>query len=536
MAIDLSRAFRLKKRPWWRPTLSRPTRVDWEAYGLRLFVAILVMVMSIFFLFFIGMAGLGLILGSLTLMAIGGLVIWVRPWWGMVLLVTLVPPHPFLMMLIFNFTRSGFVTKLAQIWKEGILVVLLLKALHLTFKRRQAPRMTLLDLLIICYVTLTLLYIFFPSSVGNVTLLQKVFGARTDMSFLLPIFLARGLGVTRRQVQILLGITIVVSLLVAGVAIFQVAAPGLSNAAFEYAGYSKYVGFQTGSEEGAFAVRQREVSGLRLTRAASLLLGDLALSFYQLMTVPLALALLLVLPGLKAKILGNLYLLLMLGILSFTVTRSAIIAGIVACGVIILWRRRVSLIVLIVVEIAVLLAGLAFYMELTPDRLVDLFSPEESSSRGHLEAWRGGWELLKEDPWGGGLGTSGTNAQRFGSGFTPESWYFQIANEMGFGQALLFVAITAVFALVCFWRYEQLNDPWLKALSLGMGGGVIGFAAVGLVLHAWEALALAMLFWFLGGIVLAAPEIERQMGADSTTNVASSRSRIAMAPAPADGQ
>ncbi len=508
---DLSHAFGLEKRRWWRISRPRPTSADQEAYRLRLLVGMLAAGAAFFLLFAVGLLGMGLVLGALTVLLLVALLIWAKPWWGLLLLVTLAPLHQFIMMLIYNYTESTLILRLAQMWKETVLLVLLLKSIDLAFRRGKPPRITLLDLLIISYATLTVIYIFVPSSVESTNLIAKIYGARTDMMFLLPVFLARGLRINRRQVQILLGITIAVSLLIALVAAFQVAAPGLSNEVFDSLGYSKYVKLQRGLSDGIYAVRQREVSGLRLTRAASLLMGDLALAFYQLITVPIALALFLILPGIRTRVFGNLYVLSMIGTLAFTVTRSAIAGAIAACGIMVLWQRRVGLAALILLQIAVLLIGLAIAMDLTPARLSELFSLEESSSRAHFNALEGGWRLLKEDPWGRGLGTSGTIGQRFTplGGFTPESWYFQIANEMGVGQALLFIAITILFGWTCFQRYTQLRDPWLRALSLGVGGGIIGFAIVGIVLHAWEALTPAMLFWFLGGIVLAAPDIEQ---------------------------
>jgi hypothetical protein len=328
--------------------------------------------------------------------------------------------------------------------------------------------------------------------------------------FLLPFFLARGLRITREQVKTLLGITVAISIPVALVAFMQVAAPGLANDIFDRIGYSDFVEIQSGIRDGAFAVRQREVPGLQLTRASSLLLGDLALAFYQLFMVPLALGLFLVLRGTGRRLWANVYVLMMLGTLATTVTRSAVVAAGAAVVVMLAWRRHIGLAGIIFVEMIVALAIFGALIGLSPDRLPELFSLEESSSRGHFSALEGGLVLVQEAPFGRGLGTSGTIAQRFTpiGGYTPESWYFQIANEMGVGQALLFIAITVAFIILCLHRYQTLHDPLLRALSLALAGGAIGYALTGVLLHSWEALTPSMLFWFFGGVIAAAPEME----------------------------
>lgn len=508
---DYSAAYRLQKRSILERIQAPKAPTDYQARRVRRFIVGLSLLGSFFFLVAIGLMGQWLGLSMLTGLALIALVVWRKPWWGVIALVTFTPMHTFLMMLVYQIGDSGALLRLAQIWKEGVLVILLLKAIHLAFEKRRPVRMTFLDLAIVLYAFMTILYIFAPVSDEPTTPTQRIFGARTDMSFLLPVFLARGLSLNQRQVRIILSLVIGVSILVGVIAFFQVAAPGLTNEVFDQLGYSKYIEFQKGDAGGAFAVRQREVTGLRLTRAASLLMGDLALAFYQLLMVPLAMALFLTMPGRKAKILGNLFLAIMLATMAVTVTRSAILAALAVCAILVIWRRRVALGGLLLTQSVLLFLGVAALMNLSLERITDLFSLQESSSQGHLRAWEAGWEVLQRTPWGNGLGTTGTISQRFNNlgGFTPESWYFQIAIEMGVFQALLFIAISGLFFIVALKRYRQVQTPLLRSLCLGMAGAVAGYSIVGLFLHVWEVLAPAMLFWFLAGIVLAAPEIER---------------------------
>jgi hypothetical protein len=421
------------------------------------------------------------------------------------------PIHPFVMMVLYNFTESGLLLRVAQGWKELLIMVLLTKAVHLAFLSHQPPHVTLPDVLVVCYAFVTLAYLFFPSQVEESTLVSIIYGARTDMMFLLPVFLARGLRVTQRQLQVLVWITIVISIVIAAVAAFQVAAPGTANVLFNQIGYTKYAAAQTALGEEAFVVRQRDAGDLRLTRASSLLLGDLALAFYQLFVVPIALALFMLLRGALARVCTNIYLLLMLGTLAVTVTRSAIIAAVVVCAVLVVWRRSIGLASLLSAQVVLVLTGLAVALNLTWDRLRSLFSPNEASSQARIDTFQRGFDVLQHNPLGNGLGTSGTIAQRFTpvGGTTPENWYLQLANEMGVAPTMLFAAVVLSLTVLCFLRSTQVSTPWLKALCLGAGGALLGYSGVGIVLHVWESLTVSMLVCFFAGAALAAPAIER---------------------------
>ncbi len=58
--------------------------------------------------------------------------------------------------------------------------------------------------------------------------------------------------------------------------------------------------------------------------------------------------------------------------------------------------------------------------------------------------------------------------------------------------------------------YQKVKDPWLRSLTLGVGGAAVGFMLVGAVLHVWEAPVIAAAFWLLVGIAVRAPELEKE--------------------------
>jgi hypothetical protein len=93
---------------------------------------------------------------------------------------------------------------------------------------------------------------------------------------------------------------------------------------------------------------------------------------------------------------------------------------------------------------------------------------------------------------------------------------------MGAIAAILFMAITVCLILVALRQYHRARTPWLRALSLGIAGGTVGYAIVSVTLHAWESLATSIVFWLLAGQVVRAPEIEAASteGADAHRGLA----------------
>jgi hypothetical protein len=117
---------------------------------------------------------------------------------------------------------------------------------------------------------------------------------------------------------------------------------------------------------------------------------------------------------------------------------------------------------------------------------------------------------VREDPLGRGLATAGPLAQRdrLAFGITNESWYLQLATEIGIVAAVLFAIILLWTTATAFISYFSVKDRSLRMLTLVLAGAGLAFAGVGAVLHVWEVTSLSMLFWLLAGIVVRAREIE----------------------------
>jgi hypothetical protein len=229
-------------------------------------------------------AGIGALLLPLAVLALR----W--PTATSVAFIAFTPVNRFVIMLVFHYSHSTLATKGVELWKETILGAILVRVLYdLLFTPDRKHKVIPMDILVIFFILISFIYLAYPGPFNQqfFALLQ---GFRSDTVFMLAYFAGRGLHLNREQLRWIMVAIIPGSILVAAVAIFQFIEPALANRFFESLGYSDFVQFQ-GNIGDPIAVRNRDLPGAdTLPRASSLLLGDLALSFYQILTVSLAAA------------------------------------------------------------------------------------------------------------------------------------------------------------------------------------------------------------------------------------------------------
>ncbi|MBO0836587.1 MAG: hypothetical protein J2P28_13915, partial [Actinobacteria bacterium] len=402
--------------------------------------------------------------------------------------VGLVPVNRFLIMLVYHFSHSTSLTKGVELWKDALLIALVIKVvLDLLFKPNHNRRLRAMDLLVLLFLGVSLIYIFYggPLHLDPFTRLQ---GFRADSEFMLAYWVGRGLHLNRRQLRLILLAIVPGCVPSAAVAVMQFIAPGPLNAFFSGLGYYQFVAF-SGNTGDPVAVRFRDIPGAEtLPRASSLQLGDLALAFFQLLTVSLAAALFSLSRRARERIAWGLFLAIMIATLVLTLTRSAIAGGLVSVVAIVVAARSffpngVLALIMGGAAAALIIAGLIKLSTLGP-----LTSFSDASSIGHSLAFTSSVQLLQQAPLGRGLGTGGSVGQTLvrSAAITNESWYLQIGTEMGVigmaSYALLVVAATAAG----FRQFFRVQDPWLRVLCLTVGATGLAFLIVGNFLHAWE--------------------------------------------------
>jgi hypothetical protein len=450
-----------------------------------------------------------LVIGALLLVGLA-LVTWHHPIGALFALVALGSVHQTAMLLVYFLTRSPTAVKAAQSWKDIVLFVLLAKVIDLAFRRRLAPSLYLLDLSIIIFLAVGVFYLIYPTQLPDTSFVTTLFGWRADALFLIAYFVGRGLPLSVSNVRGLIVTLLAVGAIIALVAGVQVALPGATNSIFNLLGYQEFIGIQQ-ADASAFALRENTLlGGLTVPRASSLLLSDLALSFHSLLVAPIALATFIMVRGLGRRLLLDIVTAAAVATGVLTVTRSFIVAIGPALALVALRGRGIVFACLVAAQLGLAGAVVANQVGLTTKVIEYMFSPQEASTQGHLAAIDASLAVLRESPFGRGLGTAGQVAQRryVQGGLTNESWYLQIATEIGVIPGVLFFGIVAGFGLVAWIQFGRVTGRWPKAVCLGMLGATLGFGIVGFTLHVWEALTTSIIFWLLAGIVVRAHRLE----------------------------
>jgi hypothetical protein len=327
---------------------------------------------------------------------------------------------------------------------------------------------------------------------------------------MLAYFVGRGMNWTPQRIRILLFSMVPSAVAVSVVAAWQAVLPNQANAAFDRLHFGTFIQSLGGSDE--VVIRTRDLAGTTLPRASSLLLGDLTLAFYMMFMIAMAAAMLYAARRPTAQVAAGAFLVAMLCTVILTVTRSAVMASGLSLVLITVLSR--SYVRVLAVGTPMLCIGLAFFVVsgISGGSLKELVSAGEPSVRGHADAITISLQLIREEPFGRGLGTAGAISQRVSleGGFTNESWYLQIATEIGILGALLFAINLIAATVIAFGAYVRVKHTELSVLTLMATGIGLSYIMVGAVLHVWDLTPLSMIIWLILGICVGAVDLDKK--------------------------
>ncbi|HEX5448264.1 MAG TPA: O-antigen ligase family protein [Candidatus Saccharimonadales bacterium] len=126
-----------------------------------------------------------------------------------------------------------------------------------------------------------------------------------------------------------------------------------------------------------------------------------------------------------------------------------------------------------------------------------------TSNESHVSAAKTAASDIVHNPQGSGVGTAGPESvYNKGPARIAENYFLQIGQEAGIVAMILFIAICAVVG----WRLYGLRRD---TLALTLLAALIGISFVNLLSHAWTDDTLAYIFWGLTGVALA-PLLKRK--------------------------
>ena len=129
------------------------------------------------------------------------------------------------------------------------------------------------------------------------------------------------------------------------------------------------------------------------------------------------------------------------------------------------------------------------------------------SNTGHAESLADGTKRLLQQPFGAGVGSTGSAAQFGDTPLIIENQYLMVAHEVGWLGLALFLAVCWL-VLVELWRRRQ---NWRAAAVWASG---LGAAAVGMLLPVWVDDTVAIIWWGLAAVCIAS----KKEALDDNTN------------------
>lgn len=120
------------------------------------------------------------------------------------------------------------------------------------------------------------------------------------------------------------------------------------------------------------------------------------------------------------------------------------------------------------------------------------------SNAGHAESLADGTSRMIAQPFGAGIGSTGSASLLGDKPLIIENQYLLVAHEVGWVGLAIF---TWLF-------YEIMKRLWQRrdsSLALGMFGSGIGLAIIGLLLPVWTDDTVSIVWWGLAAVAIAAP-------------------------------
>lgn len=132
----------------------------------------------------------------------------------------------------------------------------------------------------------------------------------------------------------------------------------------------------------------------------------------------------------------------------------------------------------------------------------------DASSAIRLAIWKGAVEIIKDNPWWGvGYGVFPYVIPYYTSGVgerDAHNTYLIIAAEMGIPVLVVFLLIIVSLFKNTFWLFKRVEDKFIKAVALGMLGGIAGMLVANMFGSRFESEEVSAYFWILAGLIIRA--------------------------------
>lgn len=187
-------------------------------------------------------------------------------------------------------------------------------------------------------------------------------------------------------------------------------------------------------------------------------------------------------------------------------SRSALVGAAVALAIILatVFYKKLSRTILIVSSVVVIVGAGLLIASMNTNFVSNVLlheNPAEGSSinsnQGHVSSIEDGMRRLIVQPFGAGIGSTGSASLYTDTPLIIENQYLFVAHETGW-LGLAFFMMIFIGILTRLW--DRRKD-WL---AIGIFASGIGLVVIGLLLPVWADETVAIIWWGLAGIVLGA--------------------------------
>lgn len=468
-----------------------------------------------------------LALALLGLYAAAIIAVWRVPFRAFGVLVGGMAVHNFLLMVLLRLGTPGFLVRVLQSWKEGLLLllaVLLVRRALPAWRARRLPRLDVMDWAAAAFAVVLVIYLVVPASLfhSDAGYTRRVIEFR--QLILIPLLYTYGRVFTpvRRQdltwvLAFILGAAGVVGLF-GIIELFLVPTTAWLNWGVTLLSDWLHYAYN-GPQHFPDFFFQTTSNGLFLRRMVSTYVSPLGIAYTGLLIVPLAFSVFDTRrSGLPPWFRGIAISLLLVAIL-LSVTRLAIGLLVVEMILLLILLRRRWLLLALPIVAALAWVALFQYVNFGPLLTRDLQpvtvrpshmsvvpvqgSTSDPSIRGHIAALGTDIGFAITHPLGMGLGNSihqyGTTVGR------GESAIFDIFDDAGVVAGLLYLALYAMAIVNGFmaWRATR-GDPLLRAIPLVACVGGLIVAPITLTSDVYGDFSVTFLFWWAAGYALTA--------------------------------
>ena len=380
---------------------------------------------------------------------------------GTLIIVYLValPVYTLTMAFLYQMTGSVALIRLLQPWKEVVAMLVLLLVLLQTLVRYRLPRPHLLDILVLVFFGLNLLYLVLPL---GYSLSVRVYGFRANTFWVIIYWLGRLVPLSHSKQKWVLGLLVMIGVLAGLVTLIEIVSLPANWPV--HIGLMEYLqDFFGTSPRGHYGLTWTFETATGLRRRSAFWANPLELASSTLIT---GMATLFILIRYQPRTWGRFWATVAFGLivlsLLLSISRASLMAFTIQMFVTLFWLRKQKMTIF---YLLIPLAGIVFLFSVANQQITsfigDTVTFQNASSQGHLDSWVEGVEAIRQHPWGLGLGSSGHIGSRFGNQVGGENQFVILGVDIGLvglGLYLLILLSAIWFSLRAFYRTQGVTQ------------------------------------------------------------------------------